>query len=200
MCLGNKGQKTKAWKGFFSYAPDLSIMSLVTKNSQKLAFAPLVQKVLVAERHLIIRSDKQVAYAHQPYSSLQSVPDRIRWLRLQRRLTQKEAAEMVGIGRANYVDYETGTIERFDPAVIKRIAELYEVPVTDLLDHYNAFLMSGQGEQVQQWRTSLGKNYKEMGEYLGVATSNVISWEREEKIMTKKLYERCFGFNRVRKD
>jgi len=200
MCLGNKGKKTKAWKGFLDYAPDMIIMSLVTKNSQKPAFAPLVQKVLVAERHLLIRSDKQVAYAHQPYSSLQSVPDRIRWLRLQRRITQKEAAEMVGIGRANYVDYETGTIERFDPAVIKRIAELYEVPVTDLLDHYNAFLMSGQGEQVRRWRTSLGKNYKEMGEYLGVATSNVISWEREEKIITKKLYERCFGFNRVRKD
>jgi len=200
MFLGNKDPKTKAWKGFLNYAPDLSIMSLVTKNSQKPAFAPLVQKVLVAERHLLIRSDKQVAYAHQPYSSLQSVPDRIRWLRLQRRLTQKEAAELVGIGRANYVDYETGTIERFDPAVIKRIAELYEVPVTDLLDHYNAFLMSGQGEQVRRWRISLGKNYKEMGEYLGVATSNVISWEREEKIITKKLYERCFGFNRVRKD
>ena len=200
MCLENKGQKTKVWQGFLDYAPCLSIMSLVTSKNQKPAFAPLVQKVLVAERHLIIRSDKQVSYAHQPYSSLQSVSDRIRWLRLQRRITQKEAAEMVGIGRANYVDYETGTIERFDPAVIKRIAELYEVPVTDLLDHYNAFLMSGQGEQVRQWRTSLGKNYKEMGEYLGVATSNVISWEREEKIMTKKLYERCFGFNRVRKD
>ena len=130
-------------------------MALVTQKNQKPAFAPLVQKVLVAERHSFIRTDKQVAYAHQPYSSLQSVPDRIRRLRLQRRITQKEAAEMVGIGRANYVDYETGTIERFDPAVIKRIAELYEVPVTDLLDHYNAFLMSGQGEQVQQWRTSL---------------------------------------------
>ena len=78
-------------------------MSLVTQNSQKPAFAPLVQKVLVAERHSFIRTDKQVAYAHQPYSSLQSVPDRIRWLRLQRRITQKEAAEMVGIGRANYI-------------------------------------------------------------------------------------------------
>ena len=200
MCLGNKGPKTKAWKGFLDYASNLSIMSLVTQNSPKPAFARLAQKVLVAERHLLIRSDKQVGYAHQPYSSLQSVPDRIRWLRLQRRLTQKETAEVVGIGRANYVDYETGAIERFDPAVIKRIAALYEVPVTDLLDHYNAFLMSGQGEQVRQWRIGLGKNYKEMGEYLGVATSNVISWEREEKIITKKLYERCFGFNRVRKD
>ena len=65
--------------------------------------------------------------------------------------------------------------------------------MTDLLDSYNAFLMSGQDEQVRQWRTSFGKNYKEMGEYLGVATSNVISWEREEKIITKKLYDTLTG-------
>lgn len=200
MCQKNKDSKTKAWKGFLDYAPDMTIMSAATQKNSKPVFAPLLQKVLVAEKHLIIRSEKQVAYAHQPYSSLQSVPDRIRWLRLQRRITQKEAAERVGVGRATYVDYETGTIERFDPAVIRRIAELYEVPVTDLLDRYNAFLMSGQGEQIQQWRISLGMNYKEMGEYLGVATSNVISWEREEKIMTKKLYERCFGFNRAKKE
>lgn len=84
---------------------------------------------------------------------------------MQRWFTQIEEGERVGIGRANYVDYEIRTIERFAPLVIKRIAELYEVHVTDLLDHHNAFLVSGQGEQVRQWRTSLGKNYKEMGEY-----------------------------------
>jgi len=60
MCVGNKGPKTKAWQGFLSYAPDLSIMSLVTKNAQKPAFAPLVQKVLVANRHVLIRCNKQV--------------------------------------------------------------------------------------------------------------------------------------------
>ena len=124
MIPGNKGQKIKAWKGFFSYAPDLSIMSLVTKNSQKPAFAPLVQKVLVAERHLLIRSDKQVSYAHQPYSSLQSVPDRIRWLRMQMGLTQKEAAEKIGVGRPTYGDYETGVIERFDPVVIGKLCQM----------------------------------------------------------------------------
>jgi len=62
MCLGNKDQKTKAWQGFLNYAPDLLIMSLVTKNAQKPAFAPLVQRVLVANRHLLIRFDKQVVH------------------------------------------------------------------------------------------------------------------------------------------
>jgi len=62
MCLGNKGPKTKAWQGFLSYAPELSIMSLVIKNSPKPAFAPLVQKVLAANRHVLICCDKQVVH------------------------------------------------------------------------------------------------------------------------------------------
>ena len=199
MILGNKGQKIKAWKGFFSYAPNLSIMSLVTKNSQKPAFAPLVAKTLVAKKVITLRWNKEVSFAHQPYCALESVPDRIRWLRMQMGLTQKEAAEKIGVGRPTYGDYETGVIERFDLGVIRKIAELYEVPVNDLLDSYNAFLMNGQGKQLRQWRTSLSKNPREMAEYLGVAVSNIVTWEREEKIMTKKLYERCFGFKKHRK-
>ena len=199
MCVGNKGPKTKTWQGFLSYAPGMTIMSLVTKNSPKPAFAPLVAKTLVAKKVITLRWEKEVSFAHQPYCAIESVSDRIRWLRMQKGLTQKEAAERIGVGRPTYGDYETGVIDRFDPVVIRKIAELYEVPVTDLLDSYNAFLMNGQGEQLSRWRTSLGKSPKEMAEYLGVAVSNIVTWEREEKIMTKKLYERCFGFKKHRK-
>ena len=199
MCLGNKDQKTKAWQGFLNYAPDMTIMSLVTKNSPKLAFAPLVAKTLAAKKVITLRWEKEVSFAHQPYCAIESVSDRIRWLRMQKGLTQKEAAERIGVGRPTYGDYETGVIDRFDPVVIRRIAELYEVPMTDLLDSYNAFLVIGQGEQLRQWRTSLGKNPREMAEYLGVAVSNIVTWEREERIMTKKLYERCFGFKKHRR-
>ena len=199
MCLENKDQKTKVWQGFWDYAPDLSIMSLVTSNSQKPAFAPLIMKTLIAKKVITLRWKKEVSFAHQPYCALESVPDRIRWLRMQKGLTQKEAAEKIGVGRSTYGDYETGVIERFDLCVIRKIAELYEVPVNDLLDSYNAFLLNGQGKELKQWRTSLSKSPKEMAEYLGVAVSNIVTWEREEKIMTKKLYERCFGFKKHRK-
>lgn len=200
MRLENKGQKIKAWQGFLTYAPDLAIMSLASKKNPKPAFAPLVAKTLVAEKVINLRWKKEVSFALQPHCALESVPDRIRWLRMQRGLTQKEAAEKIGVGRPTYGDYETGVIERFDPIVIRKIAEMYEVPVTDLLDSYNTFLMNGQGEQLKQWRTSLGKTPKEMAEYLNVAVSNIVTWEREEKIMTKKLYERCFGFKKERND
>lgn len=177
----------------------MAIMSSVTKKDPKPAFAPLVAKTLVADKSITLRWKKEVSFAHQPYCALQSVPDRIRWLRMQKGLTQKEAADKIGVGRPTYGDYETGVIKRFDPDVIRKISELYGVPVTDLLDSYNAFLMNGQGEQLRQWRTSLGMSHKEMAEYLGVAVSNIVTWEREEKIMTKKLYEHCFGFKKDRK-
>ena len=73
---------------------------------------------------------------------------------------------------------------------------LYQVPMDDLLDKYNTFLMNGQGEQMKQWRMNLGYSCKAMGKYLGVATSNIVAWEKEEKIMTRKLWERCFGFRK----
>lgn len=110
MFLGNKGRKTKAWQGFLDCTPDVTIMSLVTPKPPK----PLSQK----------RSSiyvKEVSFAHQPYCALESVSDRIRWLRMQRGLTQKEAAERIGVGRPTYGDYESGIIERFDPVVIRKI-------------------------------------------------------------------------------
>ena len=112
-------------------------------------------KTLIAKKVITLRWKKEVSFAHQPYCALESVPDRIRWLRMQKGLTQKEAAEKIGVGRPTYGDYETGVIERFDLCVIRKIAELYEVPVNDLLDSYNAFLMNGQGKQLKQRRTSL---------------------------------------------
>ena len=111
---------------------------------------------------------------------------------------QQEAATLLSVGRSTYIDYEIGTIERFDLQVIQRMSLLYQVPMDDLMDKYNTFLMNGQGEQMRRWRMSLGYSYKAMGKYLGVATSNIVAWEKEEKIMTRKLWERCFGFRKTK--
>ena len=41
---------------------------------------------------------------------------------------------MLSVGRSTYIDYEIGTIERFDLQVIRRMSLLYQVPMDDLLD------------------------------------------------------------------
>jgi len=52
--------------------------------------------------HDTLRWKKQNAFTHQPYHVLQSISDRIRWLRLQRGLTQQEAAALLSVGRSTY--------------------------------------------------------------------------------------------------
>lgn len=191
-------RKTYVWKGFLRVSPLIRIMSAKRVNGQKTAFAPLICNIVGFFEHDTLRWKKQSAFTHQPYHVLQSIPDRIRWLRLQRGLTQQEAADLLGVGRSTYIDYEIGTIERFDLQVIRRMSLLYQVPMDDLMDKYNTFLMNGQVEQMRRWRMSLGYSYKAMGKYLGVATSNIVAWEKEEKIMTRKLWERCFGFRKTK--
>jgi len=113
MCVGNKGPKTKTWQGFLSCAPGMTIMSLVTKNSPKPAFAPLVAKTLAAKKVITLRWEKEVSFAHQPYCALESVPDRIRWLRMQMGLTQKEAAEKIGIHIIHVIKKSRNWIKSF---------------------------------------------------------------------------------------
>lgn len=151
-------RKTYVWKGFLQASPIIWVMSRHRAIGQKLAFVPLIRIEVGFFKHDTLRLKKQNAFTHQPYHVLQSIPDRIRWLRIRRGLTQQEAA--------------------------------------DLLDKYNTFLMNGQGEQMKQWRMNLGCSCKATGKYLGVATSNIVAWKKEEKIMTRKLWERCFGFRK----
>ncbi|MBQ4265819.1 MAG: helix-turn-helix transcriptional regulator [Clostridia bacterium] len=191
-------RKTYVWKGFLKASPIIWVMFRHRAIGQKMAFVPLIRIEVGFFEHDTLRWKKQNAFTHQPYHVLQSIPDRIRWLRLQRGLTQQEAADLLGVGRSTYIDYEIGTIERFDLQVIRRMSLLYQVPMDDLLDKYNIFLMNGQGEQMKRWRMNLGYSCKAMGKYLGVATSNIVAWEKEEKIMTRKLWERCFGFRKTK--
>ena len=134
-------RKNHVWKGFLRVSTSIWIMSAKRANGQKIAFAPLIRNIVVFFEHDTLRWKKQNEFSHQPYHVLQSIPDRIRWLRLQRGLTQQEVATLLSVGRSTYIDYEIGTIERFDLQVIQRMSLLYQVPMDDLLDKYNTFLM-----------------------------------------------------------
>ncbi|MCD7745599.1 MAG: hypothetical protein LUI13_10020 [Lachnospiraceae bacterium] len=41
-------------------------------------------------------------------------------------------------------EFESGEIDYYLADVVDRLAELFHVPVTDLLDEYNSFLYNGQ--------------------------------------------------------
>lgn len=180
------------WKGFLRVSRGWYLLIGRGTGSDERHLSPAIVRTWNGSQRMILHPNIKEAFARRAYASLQTAAEKIRWLRLQTGMTQAEAARALGMERSAYANYEAGRIERFDLNAMERMSHLYRVPVNDLLDEYNAFLQSGQGQQMLRWRTSLGLSRKGMARRLGVAVSNIDAWEKEEKIMTKALWERCF--------
>ena len=71
------------------------------------------------------------------FSEITETADKLRWLRYQKGLRQKDVADYAGIDRSTYVHYEEPGKDFYPPEHIERIARLFEVPVETLLDDYN---------------------------------------------------------------
>lgn len=110
---------------------------------------------------------------NQAYESITNVADRLRWCRNSLGLMQKDVAARIGVSRNVYVAMETGNTQYCSAAVADKLAELYQIPVSDLLDDYNLFLYRGPAEQIKKHRSKLGLSPKEYAKYLGVSESSV---------------------------
>ena len=75
-----------------------------------------------------------------------------------------------------------------------KIAELFSVPITDLLDEYNLFLYNDQGKQIKRMRERRNMSQREFARRLGVPYGTLQQWEQNRvqmfKSAWKKLLER----------
>lgn len=129
-------------------------------------------------------------YRH--YEDIASIPDRLRWRRHELGLLQKEVAAKIGVTRSVYNSLETGETQSCDPEVLNRLAALYRVPVSDLLDGYSRFLLSGQGQAIQQLRASLNMTREQFADHLHTDVRNILAWETEKKRISRRMWERYF--------
>lgn len=83
------------------------------------------------------------------FSEITETADKLRWLRYQKGLRQRDVADYAGIDRSTYVHYEEYGKDLYPPEHMEKIAQLFEVPVDMLLDDYNLFLRNGQGGQIK---------------------------------------------------
>ena len=83
------------------------------------------------------------------FSEITETADKLRWLRYQNGLRQRDVADYAGIDRSTYVHYEEYGKDLYPLEHMEKIAQLFEVPVDMLLDDYNLFLRNGQGEQIK---------------------------------------------------
>ena len=68
-----------------------------------------------------------------------------RWYRYRCGLCQRDIADYAGIDRGTYSGYEEFVRDYYPIEKMLKIAKLFSVPVTELLDEYNLFLYNGQG-------------------------------------------------------
>ena len=125
-------------------------------------------------------------------SEITEIADKLRWYRYQKGLRQRDAADYAGIDRSTYIHYEEAGRDFYPKEHMEKLAELFEVPLKDLLDDYNLFLMRGQGAQIKAIRQRLGLTQKAYAAQLGVPLQKFKRWEQGNVQIFKSTWEKYF--------
>lgn len=126
------------------------------------------------------------------FAKITETADKLRWLRYQKGLRQRDVANYAGIDRSTYVRYEEYGKDLYPLEQMEKIAQLFEMPVDVLLDDYNLFLRNGQGNQIKSIRMKLGLSQRQYADKLGVSLGNLKQWEQNRKQIFKSTWEKYF--------
>ena len=125
-------------------------------------------------------------------SEITEIADKLRWYRYQKGLRQRDAADYAGIDRSTYIHYEEAGQDFYPKEHMEKLAELFEVPLENLLDDYNLFLLREQGEQIKAIRQRLGLTQKAYAAQLGVPLQKFKRWEQGNVQIFKSTWEKYF--------
>ena len=123
---------------------------------------------------------------------INNTADKLRYYRHKNSLLQKDVADYAGIDRSTYIGYEDGQRDYYPLDKLQKIAELYNIEVSDLLDDYNRFLFEGQGQQIKTLRKGLKLTQSDFCQKLGVPLGNYKKWEQESVRIFKSTWEMLY--------
>ncbi len=86
--------------------------------------------------------------------------------------------------------YENTQRDYYPIEKMQKIAELFAVPVTDLLDEFNLFLYNGQGRQIKEMRRRRQMTQVEYARRLGVPFGTLQEWEQDRVQICKQTWRR----------
>ena len=98
-------------------------------------------------------------------------------------------AEYVGMDRSTYSSYEEMGRDYYPIDRMRKLAELFEVPLETLLDEYNLFLYHGQGKQIKAMRAARNMTQAEYAKRLGVPIGNLKQWETDRVQIFKSTWQ-----------
>lgn len=161
------------------------------EGKDRIVYAPLwVRSLCLPMAYCTSEAEK---YAGK-YEELRTVPERLRWCRYKLGLMQKEVAQRAGIAQTLYEEMERGDCREYPAYAVDKLAELYQVPVKDLLDGYSRFLYDGPVDQIRTARERLGLSRAEFAELAGVGENSVRDRGIGKKKVSKKRWERLKKF------
>lgn len=125
--------------------------------------------------------------------SITKTSDKLRWHRYKKGLLQREVADHLGIDRTTYIHYEENERDYYPIQHMEKLADLYDVPVTELLDEYNMFLYGNQGQKIRTQRISLGMTREQYAKALGVPVGTLKKWEGNRVRIAKDTWKKFFS-------
>ena len=185
--------KNGCWRAFSRISENCFVMSRTVDGVS--CFAPLCLHTfrLLAPRRLL--EAQLFNQKYRRYEDIISVPDRLRWCRHSKGLTQEEVANAVGIYKQSYAKLELEHKETPSLDKMERLAAFFEIPITDLLDDYNLFLYRGQAQQIRSHRERLGMTVPQFAQHHNIHPSYIYKWENGTTVISRKMWELCFSEN-----
>lgn len=142
------------------------IVSCISQRT--IIYRPIyIHSFRLLQPHNIAQSEKfNITYTNPLL--INNTADKLRWYRYKKGLRQRDVAEYAGMDSKTYADYENVGRDFYPTKMLEKIADLLEVPVTELMDEYNRSLYNGQGKQIRLLRSDMGVFQRELADILKV--------------------------------
>ena len=165
---------------------------MVRNISGEVTFAPLfIYSFSMLTPHYLSDAERFHTRFSNP-SEITEIPDKLRYHRYRKALLQREVADCIGVERRTYIRYEEYGHDYYPLENMEKLAALFDVPVTELLDDFNLFLYHNQGKQIRERRLSLNMTQHEYANMLGVSVGNLRRWEQNKVRIFKSTWKRFF--------
>ena len=154
------------------------------------SYAPLyIHSFRLVQPHTLVEAEKFNLIYTDP-TQIDNIADKLRWYRYQHGLLQRDVADYAGLDRSTYSGYENTQRDYYPIEKMQKIAELFAVLVTDLLDEFNLFLYNGQGRQIKEMRRRRQMTQVEYAKRLGVPFGTLQGWEQDRVQICKQTWRR----------
>ncbi len=188
--VGNQAPSDEKWRVFRNLGGHCYLM--VQHISEVVKFSPLfIRSFALLTPHHLLESEKFNIRFSDP-SEITEIADKLRWYRYKHALLQREVADIIGIDRSTYIHYEEGGRNYYPIENMKKLAALFHVPVTELLDDFHKFLYQDQGKQIREKRLQLHMTQNEYAKMLGIPLGSLKKWEQNKVHIFKSTWERYF--------